>query len=52
MQEVSDDLKAAMEQKPEKAESFQRILDSTMEKYQSRIADLEDTINQLKAKIK
>ena len=52
MQEVSDDLKASMEQKPEKAESFQRILDSTMEKYQSRIADLEDTINQLKAKIK
>lgn len=52
MQEVSDDLKAAMEQKPEKAESFQRTLDMTIKKYQSRIADLEDTINQLKAKIK
>ena len=52
MQEVSDDLKAAMEQKPEKAESFQRILNSTVEKYQLRIADLEASINQLKAKIK
>lgn len=52
MKEVSNDLKSAMEGNPEKAESFQRILDSTMEKYQSRIKELEDSINQLKSKIK
>ena len=52
MQEDSDDLKAAMEENPEKASSFQRTLDRVMEKYQSRKKELEDSINQLKAKIK
>lgn len=52
MQEVSNDLKSAMEETPEKAPSFQRILDREMEKYQSRKKELEDNINQLKSKIK
>ena len=51
MQETYDDLKSAMEEKPEKAETFQKILDGEIGRYQSRIAGLEETIERLQAMI-